>query len=550
MKIYTFDTTLRDGTQGESVSFSVEDKLLIAQKLDELGIDYIEGGWPGSNPKDKEFFERARKELKLRHATLTAFGSTRFARNAVDKDPNVRELLDAETPAIAIFGKSWDLHTKRALGITEDENLRLIGETVAFLKQHGREVVYDAEHFFDGYNSNPEFALKTLQAAKDAGADVLCLCDTNGGTLPHVVSEVVTLVRKRFRGVIGMHAHNDSDVAVANTLAAVAAGATHVQGCLNGYGERCGNANLCSIIANLELKMGHTTVGPAMLSELTTVSRYIADRANLPMRSDQPFVGKSAFAHKGGVHVSAILKDAATYEHVQPELIGNRQRVLLSDLSGRSNVKYKLEQHGLRDELDETSRKRLLETIKKMEHEGYDFEVAEGNFELLVLQEMHPDKDFIRLIGYDVTTKAYGGNRSEDLASIIVDDSGTLRSATGTGQGPFDALHSALCKCLANHYPRVQSVKLRDYKVRVLDGRKGTAAKVRVLIEWTDGERSWTTVGISHDIIQASAHAMLDAIRLELLRAAVRDEAHRAAAQIAPSEHHGKEAHEAYGWGV
>jgi 2-isopropylmalate synthase len=411
-------------------------------------------------------------------------------------------------------------------------------------------VVYDAEHFFDGYASNPDFALRTLQAAADAGADVLCLCDTNGGTLPHRIAELVAIVRQRFRGVIGIHAHNDSDTAVASTLAAVAAGATHVQGTINGYGERCGNANLCSIMANLELKMGHSTVGAARLLELTGVARYVSDRANLPLRTDQPFVGKSAFAHKGGVHVSAVLKEASTYEHVQPETIGNQQRVLLSDLSGRSNIKYKLDQHGLAEKLDEAQRKHLLEKIKKLEHEGYDFEVAEGNFELLVLEEMHPDKDVIRLIGYDVTTKAYGGNRSEDLASIILDDNGTLRAATGTGQGPFDALHSALCKCLANHYPRVQSVKLRDYKVRVLDGRKGTAAKVRVLIEWTDGERSWTTVGISHDIIQASAHAMLDAIRLELLRASLRHEENRAASLQAASDRHAKESHEAYGWGV
>jgi 2-isopropylmalate synthase len=550
MKIQTFDTTLRDGTQGESVSFSVEDKLLIAQKLDELGIDYIEGGWPGSNPKDKEFFERAGKELKLRHAKLTAFGSTRFARNTVEKDPNVRELLDAETPVISIFGKSWDLHTRRALGISEEENRALIRDTVAYLKKYEREVVYDAEHFFDGYKSNSGFAMATLTAAVEAGADVICLCDTNGGTLPHEVAEIVAYVRQKFgKIVLGIHTHNDSDVAVANTLAAVKAGATHVQGCMNGYGERCGNANLCSIIANLELKMGCSTIGASRLAELTGVARYISDRANLVLRNDQAFVGKSAFAHKGGVHVSAILKDAATYEHVQPEVIGNRQRVLLSDLSGRSNIKYKLDQHGLTQQLDEQSRKNLLETIKKMEHEGYDFEVAEGNFELLVLQEMYPEKDVIKLIGYDVTTKAYGGNRSEDLASIILDVDGTLRSATGTGQGPFDALHSALCKCLANNYPRVQSVKLRDYKVRVLDGRKGTAAKVRVLIEWTDGERSWTTVGISHDIIQASAHAMLDAIRLELLRAAVRFETHQETSQHAASESQGKEA-EAYGWGV
>ena len=549
MKIYTFDTTLRDGTQGESVSFSVEDKLQIAQKLDELGIDYIEGGWPGSNPKDKQFFERA-TELKLKHAKLTAFGSTRFARNPVDKDPNVRELVQAGTPVISIFGKSWDLHTKRALGITEEENLALIGETVAYLKKHGKEVVYDAEHFFDGYTSNPDFALRTLEAAKKNGADVLCLCDTNGGTLPHRIAEVVRIVKERFGGVVGIHAHNDSDTAVGNTLMAVQAGATHVQGCVNGYGERCGNANIVSIIANLELKMGYETVGRDRLPELTAVARFIADRANLQLRGDQPFVGKSAFAHKGGVHVSAVMKDAATYEHVQPELIGNRQRVLLSDLSGRSNVKYKLDQHGLAEGLDDDSRKRLLENIKEMENQGYDFEVAEGNFELLVLQERYPDKRFFSLVGFDVATKAYGQGKSEAVASIIVNDQGHLRAATGTGQGPFDALHNALRKCLAGHYPGFDKVRLRDYKVRVLNGNRGTAAKVRVLVEWADEERSWTTVGISHDVIQASARAMLDAIRLELLRAHALGQIVEAPVPDRNGSYQDSEIHEAYGWGV
>lgn len=549
MKIYTFDTTLRDGTQGESVSFSVEDKLQIAQKLDELGIDYIEGGWPGSNPKDKQFFERA-TDLKLMHAKLTAFGSTRFARNPVDKDPNVRELVQAGTPVISIFGKSWDLHTKRALGISEEENLALIGETVAYLKQHGKEVVYDAEHFFDGYTSNPDFALRTLEAAKKNGADVLCLCDTNGGTLPHRVAEIVRLVKERFGGVIGIHAHNDSDTAVGNTLMAVEAGASHVQGCVNGYGERCGNANIVSIIANLELKMGYETVGRERLPELTAVARFISDRANLQMRGDQPFVGKSAFAHKGGVHVSAVMKDASTYEHVQPELIGNRQRVLLSDLSGRSNITYKLDQHGLAGTLDDDARKRLLENIKEMENQGYDFEVAEGNFELLVLQERFPDKRFFSLVGFDVATKAYGHGKSEAVASIIVNDQGHLRAATGTGQGPFDALHNALRHCLAGHYPGFDKVRLRDYKVRVLDGNKGTAAKVRVLVEWADDERSWTTVGISHDVIQASARAMLDAIRLELLRAHAMGRIVEAPVPDRNGSHQDSEIHEAYGWGV
>lgn len=358
MRIFTFDTTLRDGTQGESVSFSVDDKLIIAQKLDELGIDYIEGGWPGSNPKDKDFFARAR-ELRLKNAKLTAFGSTRFARHAVENDPNVRELVNAGTPAVAIFGKSWDLHAERVLGVSEEENLDLIRETVRFLKDHGKEVVYDAEHFFDGYTANPAFALRTLEAAKEAGADVLTLCDTNGGTITQKLVEIVAEVRQRFDGTLGIHTHNDSDVAVANAVAAVEAGVTHVQGCMNGYGERCGNANLCSIIANLELKLGHTTIGRENLPNLSAVARLIAELANLPLRNDQPYVGRSAFAHKGGVHVSAVLKDSATYEHVPPQTVGNRQRVLLSDLSGRGNVLYKLKQHGLADRLDTEARRTL-----------------------------------------------------------------------------------------------------------------------------------------------------------------------------------------------
>src|SRR5579872_1987775 len=373
----------------------------------ELGIDYIEGGWPNSNPKDKEFFHRA-KEVKLKHARLTAFGSTRFSRNPVHHDPNVHSLIEADTPVVSIFGKSWDLHTKRALGVTEEENLALIGETVKYLKDHGREVVYDAEHFFDGYNANPEFAIRTLEAAKNAGADVLCLCDTNGGNLTHRIIEVVSEVRKRFDGVLGIHTHNDCDVAVANAIAAVEAGCTHVQGCMNGHGERCGNANLVSIIANLELKLGHTTIGRENLQNLTTVARYIAELANLPMRNDQPYVGHSAFAHKGGVHVSAVLKDSATYEHITPETVGNRQRVLLSDLSGRGNVLYKLKQHGLADRLSEDARRELLERIKEMEYLGYELEAAEGTFELLVRDALHPGLHFFNVDSYEVTTRAGG----------------------------------------------------------------------------------------------------------------------------------------------
>ena len=519
MRIQTFDTTLRDGTQGEAVSFSVDDKLVIAQKLDELGIDYVEGGWPNSNPKDKEFFQRA-KEVKLKHARLTAFGSTRFAKNKVDQDPNVRALLEAETPAVSIFGKSWDLHVKRALGIEEEENLKLISETVKFLKDAGREVVYDAEHFFDGYNANADFALRTLEAAKSAGADILCLCDTNGGNLTHRIIEVVSEVRKRFDGVLGIHTHNDCDVAVANSIAAIEAGCTHVQGCMNGYGERCGNANLASIIANLELKLGHTTIGRENLQNLTTVARYIAELANLPMRNDQPYVGHSAFAHKGGVHVSAVLKDSATYEHIKPEQVGNRQRVLLSDLSGRGNVLYKLKQHGLAERLDAEARRQLLERVKQLEHQGYELEAAEGTFELLVREALHPGWIPFEVISYDVTTRMIGGTTA--TVTLRIQDS--VHTATANGHGPMNALDLCLRQCLSTVYPKIQNVRLTDYKVRVLDSKKGTAAKVRVLVEWSDHRRSWATVGVSDNVIEASWLALVDAIRLELMRLTEQDE--------------------------
>jgi 2-isopropylmalate synthase len=522
MKIFTFDTTLRDGTQGESVSFSVDDKLVIAQKLDELGIDYIEGGWPGSNPRDKEFFARAR-DLRLKHARLTAFGSTRFAKNPVHQDPNVRQLLEAGTPVCSIFGKSWDLHTQRALGITEEENLALISETVRYLKDHGKEVVYDAEHFFDGYSSNPSFALRTLEAAKKAGADVLCLCDTNGGSLPHRLVEILSEVRRRFDGIIGIHCHNDSDVAVANTIAAVEQGVTHVQGCFNGYGERCGNANLCSIIANLELKLGHTTIGPDKLAQLTNVARFIAELANLTVRNDQPFVGRSAFAHKGGVHVSAVLKDSATYEHVCPDLVGNRQRVLLSDLSGRGNILYKLKQHGLVDRLDEASHRELLERIKHMEFAGYELEAAEGTFELLVREALHPGMNLFQVVSYEVTSRSTG-NESQTTATVTLKAQDGVHSATASGHGPVNALDVCLRHCLSQLYPDIANVRLTDYKVRVLDSKKGTAAKVRVLIEWSDHRRSWATVGVSDNVIDASWHALLDAIRLELMRLLEKDD--------------------------
>ncbi len=523
MRIFTLDTTLRDGTQGEAISFTVEDKLMIAQKLDDLGIDYIEGGWPGSNPKDKEFFARAR-DLQLKHAKLTAFGSTRFAKNRVDRDPNVLALVESGTPAISIFGKSWDLHTQRALGISEEENLLLIGETVRFLKDRGREVIYDAEHFFDGYESNSAFALRTLEAAANAGADVLCLCDTNGGTMPHRLAEIFAEVRRRFDGVLGIHAHNDSDVAVANTLTAVGMGATHVQGCMNGYGERCGNANLCSVLANLELKLGHTTIGREKLAGLASVASFVAELANLPLRGEQPFVGHSAFAHKGGVHVSAVLREAATYEHIRPDLVGNRQRVLLSDLSGRGNILYKLKEHGLAERLDDDARRGLLERIKHMEYQGYELEAAEGTFELLVREALNPDLKLFKIISLEVSTKISGHRAALSSASVTLKARDGVHSATAEGHGPVNALDLCLRQCLSTLYPAIAQVRLTDYKVRVLEPKKGTAAKVRVLIEWSDHQRSWTTVGVSENVIEASWLALLDAIRLEIMRLMSQDE--------------------------
>ncbi|MFA6456217.1 MAG: citramalate synthase [Bacteroidota bacterium] len=517
-RIFTYDTTLRDGTQGEEVSFSAEDKIKIAKRLDAFGIDYIEGGWPGSNPKDMEFFESARS-VKFVHAKIAAFGSTRRAKNPVGQDANIKALLDAQTPVVTIFGKTWLLHVKEALQITEEENLEIISDSVAYLKKNNKEVIYDAEHFFDGYKTDKAYALKTLNAAQSSGADVIVLCDTNGGTMPWEISEIVEEVKKHVSVQLGIHTHNDCEMGVANALAAVGRGATHVQGTINGYGERCGNANMCSIIPNLELKMGYVTVGSEQLKKLTEVSRYVSELANLKHKKNMAFVGESAFAHKGGVHVSAVMKTPKTYEHIQPEQVGNVRRVLVSDLSGRSNVLYKAEELGLKLDDKSPAAQKVVEELKEMEHFGYYFEDAEASFELLVKKHTGELQSLFELERFKISIHKDSNNvdaRSEAMIKIRVGNETEMTAAEGNG--PVNAMDKALRKALERFYPQLKEIQLTDYKVRVLDSQNATAAKVRVLIETKNGTSSWNTVGVSSDVVDASWKALVDSITYHLLK--------------------------------
>lgn len=510
--IQIFDTTLRDGTQGEKVSLSAEDKFRIAKRLDEFGIDYIEGGWPGSNPKDMAFFEKA-KEHTFAHTKIVAFGSTCRAGNEPENDPNLKALIDAETPAVSLFGKTWLLHVKEALKITPEENLELISGSIKYLKEHGKEVIYDAEHFFDGYKDNPEYALKTLKAAEEAGADVLVLCDTNGGTMTHEITKIVHEVRDdSINTPLGIHSHNDCELGVANAVAAVEAGAVHVQGTINGYGERCGNANLCSLLPNLQLKLGYSCIPEDQMIHLSTLSKYVSELANVTPDYKQPYVGKSAFAHKGGVHVSAVMKNEQTYEHIKPDLVGNSRRVLLSDLSGKSNISYKSEELGF--DFDKTSKEgsEIVTELKRLENEGYQFEAAEASFELLVKQQTGKTPDFFKLEGFRVIMErnANGESRSEATIKVRVNDQVELSAAEGNG--PVNALDAALRRALCEFYPEISEVHLQDYKVRVLNEKDGTGAKVRVLIDSAEDGTSWGTVGVSENIIDASWKALSEGI--------------------------------------
>ncbi|ALS21025.1 MULTISPECIES: citramalate synthase [Paenibacillus] len=515
-KIKIFDTTLRDGTQGEGISLSVEDKLKIAQKLDELGVSYIEGGWPGSNNKDIEFFIRV-KELGLKQAKVTAFGSTRRKDTLPENDANLNRILEVGVQAAAIFGKSWDFQVHTAIQTTLEENLAMIYDSVRYLKSRGLEIIYDAEHFFDGYKSNPEYALATIKKAEEAGADWIALCDTNGGTLPHEISEIVAAVRRAVKCPIGIHAHNDCEVGVANSIAAVMAGATQVQGTINGYGERCGNANLVSIIPNLQLKLKYDVISDEQLANLTNVARYVSEIANMHMPMNQPYVGTAAFAHKGGIHVSAILRNSSTYEHITPELVGNKQRVLVSELAGQSNLVFKAQELGLDFNTNNQQTKQLIAQIKEMEHQGYQFEGADATLELLIRGAYGHLEEVFTLESFKIMVAKSEDQPVVSEAIVKVKVHGETVYNAAEGNGPVNALDNALRKCLMQYYPGLQNMHLTDYKVRVLDEKDTTAAKVRVLIESSDFQSTWSTVGVSENVIEASWQALVDSMRYALL---------------------------------
>ena len=516
--IEIYDTTLRDGAQSEDVSFSLEDKLRITERLDDLGVHYIEGGYPGSNPRDIDYFKKAVK-LKLANAKLVAFGSTHRPKKKASQDETLKALLDAKTPIITIFGKTWDFHVREALKVPLKENLDIIFDSVAFLKKHADKVFFDAEHFFDGYRHNPDYALKCLEAAQAAGAHCLVLCDTNGGCTPTLIKEIVRKMKKHCSTSLGIHVHNDSDCAVANSIVAVEEGVTQVQGTINGLGERCGNANLISIIPNIQVKLGMRCISDKQLTELRDVSRFVTEIANLRHFKRQPYTGDSAFAHKAGMHVSAIRKNPETYEHIRPDLVGNSQRILISDLAGRANILRKAEECGITLTNESTQLQDIITQLKELEGQGFQFEGAEASFELLMKKALGLHKRFFDLIGFRVIIeKRKEGDEPLSEATIMVRVSGHIEHTAATGNGPVNALDNALRKALEKFYPALRHVKLLDYKVRVLTAGKGTTARVRVLVESGDKENRWGTVGVSENIIEASYQAIVDSVEYKLLK--------------------------------
>jgi 2-isopropylmalate synthase len=516
-KIQIYDTTLRDGCQSEDVSLTTADKLQIAERLDDLGFDYIEGGWPGSNPRDAAFFKEV-KRLKLRHAKIAAFGSTRRAGIRASADRNLRLILDAETPVATVVGKTWDLHVRDALRISLAANLEILNDTVVYLKKHVDQVFFDAEHFFDGFFNNRDFALQCLQALDEGGVDLICLCDTNGGRMPWEIEEGVRAAAAAVRAPLGIHCHNDSEVAVANSIAGIRAGAIQVQGTINGLGERCGNANLLSIIANLQLKLGHNVLAPAKLKALRETAMLVYELANITPNPRQAFVGRSAFAHKAGLHVSGIQRNVHTYEHVDPALVGNDRRVLLSELSGRANIVYKTREFGIDSELTTEQTAALLDELKRLEAMGFVFDGADASFELLMLRTLGRARDHFSFVSFRVFDDKWHEDQAPFSEAVVViegpDGKRTRNSAIGNG--PVNALDSALRQALVPYYPNLADMHLADYKVRVLGNGAGTDARVRVLIESTDGERRWGTVGVSSNVVEASWQALIDSVEYKL----------------------------------
>jgi len=517
-EIMIFDTTLRDGTQAENISYSVEDKWKIVQALDDLGVSYIEAGNPGSNPKDLEFFHHMKDQM-LKHAKLTSFGSTRRSGVKVEEDANIQSLLIANTQVVAIFGKSWDLHVNEVIKTSLEENLKMIKDTVSFFKKNGKEVIFDAEHFFDGIKSNEKYALDTLHAAKEGGADWLVLCDTNGGAFPDEVYEITKRTAEQFPMPIGIHCHDDTGMAVANSIMAVEAGATQVQGTLIGFGERCGNANLSTIIPNLQIKKGYMCIPENQMMKLTSTARYVAEVSNIALDTRLPYVGKSAFAHKGGMHVDGVIKVTRSFEHVNPEEIGNERRLLISEVSGRSTILKKLQKINPKLRKDSKEVQLIIDQIKKLEHKGYQFEAAECSFELMVRKYLGKYEPFFKLENFTIIDEMPTQNSSISSSAIIkVNVDGKQEISAAEGNGPVNALDKALRKALEVFYPELKEMHLTDFKVRVLNPEEATAAKVRVLIESTDGKDCWTTVGVSTDIIEASCIALVDSIEYKLLK--------------------------------
>ncbi len=516
-KILLYDTTLRDGSQSEGISLSSNDKVLIAKRLDRFGIHYIEGGWPGSNPKDLAFFKDIKK-AGIRRAKIVAFGSTRRAHTKVSEDQNIKGLLEANTKVVAVFGKSWDLHVINVFRTSLKENLQMIYDTVAYLKSKKKDVIYDAEHFFDGFKANSEYAIRTLQQAVRAGASNITLCDTNGGSMPHEIRRALLRVKRSVKISLGIHCHNDSELAVANSIQAIGEGCVLVQGTMNGYGERCGNANLVSIIPILQYKLKQQCLPPKKIKELTQVAHYVAEVCNMSVENNQPFTGRSAFAHKGGVHINAMMKHAKTYEHLDPRLIGNHRRFLISELGGKTNIMLKAKELQIHLEKESPETRKILAEIQRLENEGYQFEAAEASFELLVHHLLGKRKKLFDVKSVAVRTEDIGVESPISVAEVKIAAKGKEHFEVAEGDGPVNALDRALRKALRSSYPVIDQIHLTDYKVRVVNSQAGTAAKVRVFVEFQDQDKTWTTVGVHENIIQASWKALIESIEYKLLK--------------------------------